>query len=103
MPGSTQVAEAEKLRHTGEGIARAPLPLPRSRLRLPRKAAAFLIRAYQVLISPLLPPSCRFTPSCSQYTLEAVIRYGVLRGCWLGARRLVRCHPFHPGGHDPVP
>lgn len=62
-----------------------------------------LIRGYQSVISPALPPSCRFTPTCSQYTLEAVSRYGVVRGGWLGARRIVRCHPFNPGGYDPVP
>lgn len=62
-----------------------------------------LIRGYQKFISPALPPSCRFHPSCSQYTLEAVERYGLVKGAWLGARRLVRCHPFNPGGHDPVP
>ena len=62
-----------------------------------------LIRGYQRLISPLLPPSCRFHPSCSQYALEAVTRHGALRGSWLAARRLARCHPFHPGGYDPVP
>ena len=62
-----------------------------------------LIRLYQTFISPGLPPSCRFAPSCSQYALEAVQRYGALKGVWLGARRLVRCHPWHPGGYDPVP
>ncbi|HEY7681958.1 MAG TPA: membrane protein insertion efficiency factor YidD [Gemmatimonadales bacterium] len=62
-----------------------------------------LIRFYQTFISPGLPPSCRFTPSCSAYTLEAVQRYGAFRGTWLGARRLLRCHPWHPGGLDPVP
>ncbi len=72
-------------------------------LSWPRRAVAVLIRGYQRIISPALPPSCRFTPSCSQYTLEAVTRYGVVRGGWLGARRIVRCHPFHPGGYDPVP
>jgi uncharacterized protein len=72
-------------------------------LHLPRRGVALLIRGYQRFLSPVLPPSCRFTPSCSQYTLEAVTRYGVLRGGWLGVRRVVRCHPFHPGGFDPVP
>lgn len=62
-----------------------------------------LIRFYQQFISPGLPPSCRFAPSCSQYTLEAVQRYGALKGVWLGLRRLLRCHPWHPGGFDPVP
>ena len=60
------------------------------------------IRAYQVLISPMLPPACRFTPTCSQYAIEAIKKYGVLRGFYMGARRLLRCHPFHPGGYDPV-
>ena len=64
---------------------------------------AALIRAYQRVISPALPASCRFHPSCSQYALEAVTRYGALKGSWLAARRLARCHPFHPGGFDPVP
>lgn len=77
--------------------------LIRGAWRLPRRTVALLIRGYQRVISPALPPSCRFTPSCSQYTLEAVTRYGVLRGGWLGLRRLVRCHPWHPGGYDPVP
>lgn len=62
-----------------------------------------LIRGYQLVISPLLGQRCRFYPSCSQYTLEAVETHGVLRGLWLGVRRVSRCHPFHPGGFDPVP
>ena len=69
----------------------------------PRRLLATLIRGYQRLLSPALPPSCRFHPSCSQYALEAVTRYGALRGSWLAVRRLARCHPFHPGGFDPVP
>jgi putative membrane protein insertion efficiency factor len=62
-----------------------------------------LIRGYQKFISPALPPACRFYPSCSQYAIEAIARHGALRGSWLAARRLARCHPFHPGGVDPVP
>jgi uncharacterized protein len=72
-------------------------------LVLPRRLLAGLIRGYQIILSPLLPPSCRFHPSCSQYALEAVTRHGALKGGWLAARRLARCHPFHPGGYDPVP
>lgn len=65
--------------------------------------ALFLLRSYKRFISPLLPPMCRFEPTCSVYTMHAVEKYGVLRGVWLGARRLARCHPFNPGGWDPVP
>jgi len=71
--------------------------------RVPSRLLATLIRGYQRFISPALPPSCRFYPSCSQYALEAVTRHGALKGGWLAARRLARCHPFHPGGFDPVP
>ena len=70
---------------------------------LPRTVLTAAIRGYQLVISPALPPACRFTPSCSQYALDAVRRYGAVRGSWLAVRRLVRCHPFHPGGFDPVP
>ncbi|HUR93264.1 MAG TPA: membrane protein insertion efficiency factor YidD [Gemmatimonadales bacterium] len=71
--------------------------------RVPRRLLATLIRSYQRFISPALPPSCRFHPSCSAYALEAVTRHGALKGSWLAAHRLARCHPFHPGGFDPVP
>jgi hypothetical protein len=62
-----------------------------------------LIRLYQRLISPLLGPRCRFHPTCSQYALESIERFGVWRGCALAVRRIVRCHPLNPGGYDPVP
>jgi uncharacterized protein len=58
---------------------------------------------YRRHISPRLPPSCRFTPTCSQYTYEAIERFGAAKGSWMGLKRLSRCHPFNPGGYDPVP
>ncbi len=60
------------------------------------------IRLYQLTLSRMLPPACRFYPSCSQYAYEAIARYGVIRGGWLAVGRLCRCHPFNPGGYDPV-
>jgi putative membrane protein insertion efficiency factor len=68
----------------------------------PRLAVVAVIKTYQVLASPF-PSPCRFAPTCSMYTLDAVRCYGVLKGGWLGLRRILRCHPFHPGGYDPVP
>jgi len=61
-----------------------------------------VIRAYRLLISPLMLPACRFHPTCSQYAIEAIDRFGAGRGGWLALRRILRCHPFHPGGYDPV-
>ncbi len=68
-----------------------------------KNLALILIRFYQKFISPLKPPTCRFYPSCSEYTYQAIARYGLLKGGWLGLKRLRRCHPWNPGGYDPVP
>ena len=62
-----------------------------------------LVRGYQAVISPLLPPACRYYPSCSAYAVEALERHGARRGGWLALKRIGRCHPFRPGGYDPVP
>jgi putative membrane protein insertion efficiency factor len=62
-----------------------------------------LIKGYRLLISPLFAPTCRYQPTCSQYAIEAVERFGAIQGSWLALRRILRCHPFHPGGYDPVP
>jgi uncharacterized protein len=67
------------------------------------KVVTWLLKSYKTLISPFLPASCRYVPSCSEYTAEAVARHGLLRGGALGAWRLLRCHPFTRGGYDPVP
>ncbi|HUU08235.1 MAG TPA: membrane protein insertion efficiency factor YidD [Dehalococcoidales bacterium] len=68
-----------------------------------KRFALKLIRLYQLTISQVTPPSCRFTPTCSQYTYEAIAKHGLFKGVYLGARRLARCHPLHSGGYDPVP
>jgi putative membrane protein insertion efficiency factor len=68
-----------------------------------KTAALGLIRFYQRFISPALPSACRFQPTCSQYTYQAIEIHGVIKGTWLGMKRIARCHPFNPGGYDPVP
>lgn len=68
-----------------------------------RQLPIAFIRFYQTWLSPLLPPACIYQPSCSQYAIEAIQSYGAIRGCWMGAARLLRCHPFARGGYDPVP
>ena len=61
------------------------------------------IRGYQLLISPMLGPRCRFNPTCSNYAIDAIKTHGTAKGCWLAAKRILKCHPLHPGGSDPVP
>lgn len=68
-----------------------------------RRLLIWLLRGYKRFLSPLLPSACRFHPTCSVYAREAIEKHGVPRGLWLGLKRLARCHPFHPGGIDPVP
>jgi len=68
-----------------------------------RRVLSLLIRGYRYSLSPFLGASCRFHPSCSAYALEAIERHGALRGVWIAVRRLIRCHPWNPGGYDPVP
>ena len=68
-----------------------------------KKIFLWIIRFYQTAISPLFPPSCRFYPSCSHYGYEAIEKYGILKGGWMATKRVCRCHPFNPGGFDPVP
>ena len=68
-----------------------------------RRIFILLIKFYRMFISPLKPPSCRYIPTCSQYALIAIEKYGAVRGGWMAVKRILRCHPFHKGGYDPVP
>jgi hypothetical protein len=67
------------------------------------RVAIYIIRIYQLVLSPLLGPACRFVPSCSQYAIQALQKYGFIKGSWLAVKRISRCHPLNPGGYDPVP
>ncbi len=67
-----------------------------------KRSVLLIIRIYQTCISPLKPPTCRFYPTCSTYTRDAVVRFGPVRGLWMGVWRIFRCHPWHPGGYDPA-
>ncbi len=69
----------------------------------PQQLAVALVKAYQRWLSPLLGSNCRFDPTCSFYAIEAINRFGVLKGCWLAGKRILKCHPLHAGGEDPVP
>ena len=70
---------------------------------LPMKGMLVMLRFYKREISPMLPPCCRYTPTCSEYAMQAVEKYGAVKGGWLAAKLILRCHPFHEGGYDPVP
>jgi len=103
-------ADTEQRRRCGvngsgivERIATGPSPTEPARPRPPARVLLFAVRAYRTWVSPVLPPSCRFEPSCSAYALEALTTHGALRGTWLTVRRLLRCGPWHRGGWDPVP
>jgi putative membrane protein insertion efficiency factor len=67
-----------------------------------KKIAIMMIKGYRLFISPLKPPTCRFVPTCSEYALQAIEKYGIIRGGIMAVRRILRCHPFHPGGYDPI-
>ena len=90
-----------------KGASKAPLKGSTSRpgayADAARVAVAGVVRIYQLLVSPWLPPSCRYSPTCSEYTRQALLKHGILRGTWLALRRLSRCHPLGSGGYDPVP
>lgn len=71
--------------------------------KIAKKIIIGLIRGYQLFISPMKPPSCRFSPTCSAYSIEAIEKHGILKGTYLALKRILKCHPFHEGGYDPVP
>lgn len=109
MSGGEQRPVGVRGPEVGEGAReiRPPAPDPHARRLTPSRVVGWvltaLVRAYQMLISPFLPAACRYYPTCSAYAIEAIDRHGPLRGTWLAARRIARCHPFRPGGYDPVP
>lgn len=88
--------------HTAEVANEERLVQPARRAGPAARSANRLIRFYQRYLSPLLPPSCRYEPTCSEYARQAIERHGLLRGGWMGLKRIMRCNPWHPGGYDPV-
>jgi putative membrane protein insertion efficiency factor len=97
MSGCEGAAEGER-----QAAPRVPPSPPTAYYRLPTRLALLALQLYRFTLAPLLPPACRFWPSCSRYASEAIARYGLRRGTWLATCRLARCHPFNPGGYDPV-
>src|SRR3954449_12765632 len=97
MAGEIQLADAFHERHPNGTLKQKEATL------LLKRAMLGIIRFYQIAISPLKPPTCRFYPTCSHYGMEAVQRFGAVKGGWLAMKRILKCHPFHPGGFDPVP
>ena len=95
--GSLASSAAVGGEHTGQPMH----PVWAAVTRLPAQLLIALVRLYQITLSPLVGRSCRYQPSCSNYMIEAVRKYGFLRGCWRGVCRIARCHPFHAGGYDP--
>lgn len=85
------------------GAEETQIELENEQRGLAARFGIWMIRGYQRFISPLTPPACRYTPTCSQYTLIAIRKYGLIRGSWMGMKRISRCHPLKPGGYDPVP
>ncbi len=81
---------------------RAPKPI-QAVLGFPKRGAIALVNFYRKYISPMFPPSCRYVPTCSEYAMIALQRYGFIKGSWMAIKRICRCHPWHPGGYDPVP
>ena len=85
-----------------EGLKAEPVCPPRQTWLQVKAILIGFVRFYRYLISPLTPPCCRFVPTCSEYAIESIARHGALRGTLLAAKRILKCHPFHPGGYDPV-
>ena len=97
------MADVSRHRHDGTADSYACTTVANAAAPVAPWPVRVLFLLYRGGFRPILGPGCRFEPSCSRFTEESIARYGVLRGAWLGARRLLRCHPFHPGGYDPVP
>lgn len=103
LPGASLERESALLYPAGTAAATAQECPPHRAHAVIERLLIALLKAYKRLLSPLLGPRCRFVPSCSEYAMTAIGRFGALRGGWMALRRIGRCHPLNPGGHDPVP